>query len=89
MILKNLIDFILYKEFQIFFQGDHLNIEPSASIEECWNFCQNATGCTWFSHSAQLQDCFLFDTCPELKPEKDFITSQVECVYNSNSESHK
>ena len=65
-----------------------MNIEPSASIEECWNFCQNATGCTWFSHSEQLQDCFLFDTCPELKPEKDFITSQVECVYNSKSASH-
>ena len=30
----------------------------------------------------QHHDCFLFETCPELKSEKDFITSQVECEYD-------
>ena len=57
-------------------------IETSNSITECWSLCRNTGKCAWFSFSKELHDCFLFETCPELKSEKDFITSQVECEYD-------
>ena len=37
----------------------------------------------WMAHSEELKDCFLFDICPELEFENDFITSQIECEYDS------
>ena len=58
-------------------------IEASYSINECWSLCRNTGKCAWFSFSKELQDCFLFETCPDLKSEKDFITSQVECEYDN------
>ena len=64
--------------------GD-FNVEFSDNIELCWYICKSMNNCEWFSYSEELKDCFLFQSCPELRHLKDFVSSQVECLDLQNS----
>ena len=52
------------------------------SIFECWSLCHSTQQtCKWFSFSQTLETCLLFNKCPEIDENDDFVTSEVDCQY--------
>ena len=62
--------------------NNELIVENFNTISQCWNLCLNNDNCNWFSYNWEIGDCLLFEKCPELEQQGDFITSQVECDYS-------
>ena len=58
--------------------GDH-----TESIAECWKMCQATENCKWCSFTHDEKSCVLYEHCPEIMKMNDYITSQVECNYNT------
>ena len=56
--------------------------ESTESIIECWNLCQSTENCFWFSFSQLMKTCLLFNICPEIDENENFVTSEVDCTYN-------
>ena len=63
-------------------QNDPIVSESTESIIECWNLCQSTENCFWFSFSQLMETCLLFNICPEIDENENFVTSEVDCTYN-------
>ena len=63
-------------------QNDPIVSESTENIIECWNLCQSTENCFWFSFSQLMETCLLFNICPEIDENENFVTSEVECTYN-------
>ena len=48
---------------------------------DCSRFCQSFLNCNWFSYGKELEICQVFNECPNLIQNIDFLTSQVDCQY--------
>ena len=69
----------------VYIQATAIESQNFSSIDDCWKFCKANENCHWFSFSKILNICLLFDECPEVDENPDFVTSEVECSYNSQS----
>ena len=67
-------------------QNDPIVSESTESIIECWNLCQSTENCFWFSFSQLMETCLLFNICPEIDENENFVTSEVDCTYDIQGE---
>ena len=74
--------------WNIFFalQNSAIVTESTESINECWNLCRSTENCFWFSFSQLLKTCLLFNGCPEIDENENFVTSEVDCTYDIQGE---
>ena len=38
--------------------------------------------CGWVSYDVESQNCFLFETCPEIEENDQYVSGQSECEYS-------
>ena len=50
----------------------------------CWYLCKSIERCAWFSFDMiGGQTCILYETCPEIDSNPQFVSGQKECDYGS------
>ena len=65
-----------------FIQGQILLSGTSEDKLGCWSLCKSIEDCAWFSFATTLnQTCLLFETCPEINSNPQFVSGQKECDY--------
>ena len=51
----------------------------------CWSLCKSTDGCAWFSFQTTEDigqtSCILFEDCPEIDTNPEFVSGQKECEY--------
>ena len=55
------------------------------TITKCSKYCRSFLNCNWFSYSKEFKLCQVFNECPTIIQNNDFLTSQVDCKYGSKS----
>ena len=59
-----------------------MHSDTSEDKVACWSLCRSTEGCAWFSFdTAGSQTCILFEDCPEIEPNPQFVSGQKECEY--------
>ena len=63
-------------------QGRILHFGTSADMVACLSLCKSTDRCAWFSfHTVLDQTCILFEDCPEIEEDPQFVSGQKECDY--------
>ena len=60
-------------------QGTILGAFANKTTSQCHLTCQSNKECMWFSYSQQQNLCIIFNTCPVLGEDSDFVSSHVNC----------
>ena len=55
--------------------------ETSEDKVACWSLCKSTEGCAWFSFDMDHRTCNLFEDCPEIEADPQFVSGQKECDY--------
>merc|ERR1719192_2851015 len=64
--------------------GQILPSETSEDMVACWSLCTSTESCAWFSFdTTEGQTCILFETCPEIESNPQFVSGQKECDYSN------
>jgi hypothetical protein len=64
-------------------RGQLLHFDTSADMVACLSLCKSTAGCSWFSfHTIIDQTCILFEDCPEIESNPQFVSGQKECDYD-------
>ena len=60
-------------------------MEFSSNKLSCLSLCKSTENCNWFSYandSVERYPCYLYETCPEIDENRQFISGQKECKYD-------
>ena len=58
-------------------------MEFSSNKLACWSLCKSTDDCNWFSYgNDSVNPCHLYETCPEIEENPQFISGQKECKYD-------
>ena len=63
-----------------------MHTEFAVDIVICWDLCKKFEGCNWFSFDiAKDRICQMFETCPKIDSNWQFVSGQKECEYDIES----
>ena len=72
------------------FQGNVIDILPSATSNRCLQICKETDICLWYSFSLASQTCITLENCDNLdEADSEFISGQVHCNSGFSGWTHK
>ena len=65
-----------------------MHFGTSADMVACLSLCKSTEGCAWFSFQTTVDigqtSCILFEDCPEIDTNPEFVSGQKECEYGNS-----